>query len=361
MLKRRENLQDLAEEISSETLSENSRMPRVEFLSSGLTLLNLALSGKGSEGGWARGRIINIVGDGSSGKTMLAIELAAQCFFYIKEKKSKIFEQPKTVKIVYNNVESVMDFPLEEMYGKEFVEGVEWIRTPTIEGFGRDYGRRVIDLKSGEFLLYIVDSYDSFTSEAGMERFEEAAKKDKAQDGTYGVEKAKYGSASFFNNICGLMDGKDATLVIISQVRENIGVTFGKKYTRSGGKALDFYTHQVVWLAEIEKLKKTFKGKTMSYGIRTKAKVERNKTAKPFREADLTILFDYGVDEIGTNISWLFGPEVKKILWEGVEYSKTDFISYIEDNQLEKKLAEKVEEEWLNIETRIATSRKRRF
>ena len=104
MLKRRENLQDLAEEISSETLSENSRTPRVEFLSSGLTLLNLALSGKGSEGGWARGRIINIVGDGSSGKTMLAIELAAQCFFYIKETKSKIFEQPKTVKIVYNDV-----------------------------------------------------------------------------------------------------------------------------------------------------------------------------------------------------------------------------------------------------------------
>jgi|ADurb_H2B_03_Slu_FD_contig_31_952612_length_5191_multi_7_in_0_out_0_4 recombination protein RecA len=360
MLKRREITQDLVEEVSEEILSKSPKT-RVEFLNSGLTLLNLALSGKGTEGGWARGRIVNIVGDGSSGKTLLALELAAQCFYNIKKVKSEIFETPKDIQIVYNNAESVMDFPLEEMYGEKFVDAVEWVRTPTIEAFGRDYGRRVIDLKKGSFLLYILDSYDSLTSEAGMERFEQAAKKDKAEDGSYGIEKAKYGSASFFNNICGLMEGKDATLVIISQVRENIGVMFGKKYSRSGGKALDFYTHQVAWLAEIEKLKKTFKGKTRPYGIRIRAKIERNKTAKPFRESELTILFDYGVDDVGSNISWLFGPEVKKIVWDGVEYSRNDLIKMIEENGLERELAEKVEKEWAHIEENIKPERKRKF
>ncbi len=361
MLKRRERISDVVKEVEIEILSKNKPRVRVEFLDSGLTLLNLALSGKGKDGGWARGRIINVVGDGSSGKTLLALELAAQCFFKLRKKKSEIFPLIKNLQIVYNNVELVMDFPLEEMYGKEFVEAIEWIQTPTIEGFGRDYGRRVMELRPGTFLLYIVDSYDSLTSEAGMERFENAAKKDKSEEGTYGTEKAKYGSSSFFNNICGLMEEKDSTLFIISQVRENIGVTFGKKHTRSGGKALNFYTHQVSWLSEVEKLRRTFKKDTRTYGIKIRAKIERNKTAKPFREAEFIILFDYGVDNVGSNLAWLYGPEVKKLLWDGIEYTREDLIRHIEKNELEEKLAKEVEEGWLDIEENIKPDRKKKF
>jgi RecA/RadA recombinase len=65
---------------SAETLT-----PRVEFLTTGSTLLNLALSGKGKEGGIPRGRIINIVGDGSSGKTLTALEILANAFYRMKE------------------------------------------------------------------------------------------------------------------------------------------------------------------------------------------------------------------------------------------------------------------------------------
>lgn len=59
--------------------------PRVEFLTTGSTLLNLALSQKGRDGGVARGRIINIVGDGGSGKTLLALEILAHMFYGMKE------------------------------------------------------------------------------------------------------------------------------------------------------------------------------------------------------------------------------------------------------------------------------------
>jgi RecA/RadA recombinase len=58
--------------------------PRVEFLTTGSTLLNLALSGKGKNGGIPRGRIINIVGDGSSGKTLTALEILANAFYRMK-------------------------------------------------------------------------------------------------------------------------------------------------------------------------------------------------------------------------------------------------------------------------------------
>jgi len=157
------------------------------------------------------------------------------------------------------------------------------------------------------------------------------------------------------------MEDKDTTLFIISQVRDNIGATFGKKHIRSGGKALNFYTHQVSWLAEIEKLKKTFKGDTRTYGIRVRAKIERNKTAKPFREAEFIILFDYGVDDIGSNLAWLYGPEVKKLVWDDTEFSRNDLITHIEKNGLEDELANMVEEEWLNIEENIKPNRKRKF
>jgi recombination protein RecA len=335
---------------------------RVEFLSSGPTMFNLAASGKGIIGGIPRGRITNLVGDGSSGKTLHALEIAAWTFYNIQKITSNIFAPIKKIYIVYNNVEDVMDFPIAKMFGEKFVASVEWIKTGTVEEFGRDYTRRVLALKEGEFLLYIIDSYDALTSEKSQERFIEAAEKDKEEKGSYGTEKAKYGSASFFSNICDISSGKDATLIIISQVRDNIdAMAFGKKYYRAGGKALDFYTHSVPWLAVVEKLKRTIKGEERIYGVRVRAKFERNKVAKPFREADTVILFDYGIDNISSMISFLYGPKVDKISFDGAEFNRNDFIKYIEDNELEDVLSDMCEKDWKAIETAIAPDRKPRF
>ena len=322
---------------------------RVEFLDTGSTLLNLAASGKGKAGGWARGRIINLVGDGSSGKTLCALEACAQSFYHIKERGSKLFSRPEKVSIVYNNKEGVMDFPLEEMYGEDFVNGVVWIQSSTCEEFGRDYQRRVNSLKDGQFLLYVIDSLDALDSSAGRKRVEKSVKTDKDIEGTYGMEKAKYFSAGFFSHLCDTMQEKDATLICISQVRDNINAgIFGEKHKRVGGKALDFYTHQVCWLAVREKLKKTVKRQERVYGVRVKARFKRNKTAKPFRDAEFDILFDYGIDNVGSIVKFLNEDESRIGEYEKSQATLEDVIN-------------KLEQDWQAIEDAIKPKRKERF
>jgi len=335
---------------------------RVEFISTGSILLNLAMSGKGKDGGYARGRIVNLVGDGSSGKTLLALEACAQAYYNLNKKATDLFPAVKKITIVYNNVEGVMDFPIEDMYGQEFVEAIEWVRFDTAETVGRDYLKRVKDLKKGEFLLYIIDSIDAMSSTASKKRAEDSIKKDKDQDGSYGMEKQKYFSSTLFPRACEYMEGKDATMICISQVRENINAgLFGAKHYRVGGKALDFYTHQVAWLAQIAKLSKEFRSTKKIYGVRTKAKLNRNKVAKPFREAEFDILFDYGVDDIGSMLTYMYGT-ARDIQWEGVDYKRIDLIKHLEDNPKEyDKLVEMVVQDWDEIEEKIKPKRKRRF
>lgn len=337
----------------------------VEFLHSGSHTLNLALSGKAQGGGWARGRVCNVVGDGSSGKTVCALELAFWCYQAIKHVRSKIFANVKKVTIVYNNCEGVMDFPLVRMYGQGFVDAVEWICIKDIEAMGRDYIRRMDNLAKGEFLLYIVDSWDSLGSSAETKRFEESVAKDKDMEGSYALEKQKF-AGRFFAHISGKMENnsKDATLFIISQVRTKIGITFGKKTYRAGGKALDFYTHQVAWIAEMEKLTKTKRKHKRVYGIKSKVKVERSKVGKPFRESNFTILFDYGIDDINSMADFLYGKG--SIRFNGNSFSqRPTFVKYIEsDKGHEDKLISATEEEWFEIEQAFedeVTDRKKRY
>lgn len=275
--------------------------------------------------------------------------------------KSELYPETKVIKIIYNNVESVMDFPLVDMYGQEFVDNIEWIQTPTCEAFGKDFQKRVRDLKKTEGMLYVLDSVDSLTSEASAERMSNILD-DKKASATYGMEKAKFFSADFFSHLCGAMEGKDVTLILISQVRENIGVSFGEKYHRTGGKALDFYTHQVVWLSTYEKMKKTFRSQERVYGVKVKANCKRNKTAKPFRQAEFSVLFDYGIDDLGSMIDYLYGPKVKTINWNGTEFKRNEFIEMIEsDPANEDKLREMVEQDWAEIEAAVVPERKKRW
>jgi len=339
---------------------EHSAKTKVEFLDSGSIVLNLVLSGKKKNGGWARGRVVNIVGDGSSGKTLLALEAAANCFYKLN-KNPETFPPVKKIYIVYNNVEGVMDFPVEEMYGEKFFEAVEWIQIPTVQAFGRDYTRRVKSLKEGEFLLYIVDSLDAMSSEEELDNFLDAANKDTPEKGSYGMSKQKY-SGKFFGNLCSIGQGKDSTLIIISQVRENINVMFGEKYRRSGGKSLDFYTHQCCWLAVKRKLEKTYKGETRLYGILVKAKLKRSKVSKAFREAEFVILFDYGVDDILSSIIYLYGEKEKNIVFEGEDFKNQEkLIEYITSHKLKDKLANMVEDKWMSVEENIKVKRERKF
>ena len=364
MIKRRDK--SISEDVADvkKSIGKRDQPVSVEFLSSGSTTSNLALSGKGKDGGWARARVANLVGDGSSGKTLLALELAFWCFKNLRKIKSKIFPKVKKIKLVYCNAEGVMDFPLERMYGKDFVGLVEWFVPKSIESMGRDYIKRMKALKKREFLLYIVDSWDALRSSVDNKRFDESIKTDVDMKGSYNLEKQKYAS-NFFAYVCSLSETnrKDATLFILSQVRTKIGVTFGKKTYRAGGKALDFYTHQVAWIREVEKLTKAKSGEKRVYGIKSHIKVERSKVAKPFRESEFTILYDYGLDDLGSIIDYLWGK--KLIRFNGKKFkTRSLFIKYIERNGLEDALIEKTCQKWKHIESlfeKEVSSRKPRY
>jgi len=341
----------------------------VDFINTGSTMLNLAASQKAIDGGWARGRIDNIVGDGSSGKTLLALETAAHCFYNMLGNKSHNFPQVKKVSIIYNNVEGVMDFPVDMMYGNKFNDGVEWIRTGTIQEFGRDFFKRVKTVGDGHFMLYIIDSWDALDSEEELKAFMETVEKDKDPEGSYDLGKQKYGSKRFFKTLCSKIEGdngqvkKDCTLIIVSQTRQKIGVTFGEKKYRAGGDALNFYTHQVCWLAETSKVPKTKEGIKLITGINVKARFKRNKTAKPFREAEFPIVFDYGVDDIASMIHYLYGPKDKIIndLFEKNFKHYATAIEYIDSNGLNGELIKLVEEKWNRIEDGVKSNRVKRF
>ena len=243
----------------------------VNFIGSGCKILDMALGG-----GWARGRVCNIVGDKAVGKTLLAIEACAN--FNLSVPKGKIR---------YREAESAFDesyaaalgFPVDKVDRGEPIE--------TIEDVFEDLEKVIEGAKEPE--LYIIDSLDALSDRGEMQR--------KIDEGSYGAEKAKKLSQLFRRQIRGLAE-KDITLMVISQIRDNLNAgMFAKKHQRSGGKALDFYASQVVNLAQIEKVKKTIGGVTRVVGTWVKASVDKNKISLPYREAIFKILFSYGVDD----------------------------------------------------------------
>lgn len=349
--------------------------PNIEFVSTGCTHLDLALSAKGRRGGFARGRIANIVGDGSTGKTLLALETAAWCYHNLKKVRSKIFPPVKKMSIVYNNVEGVMDFPLETMFGRGFAKSLEWIRISTAEGIGRDLQRRVKALRDGHFFLYIVDSWDGVKPEEEVERFEEEAKKDKKISDGYGLSKQAY-VGEFFRNITDTIYGddysttydyqlrqKDVSLIFTSQIRQKINATkFEKGVYRVGGKAFDFWTHQVLWLYRSGKIQPERKGKKVTIGVKVRAVVERNKCAPPWKEARFPILFDYGIDNIGSMVDFVCGPQAKGYSFEGVKSArKDDFIAKLEDAELVEEFTQEFIEEWHKIENSAKVKRRPKY
>jgi recombination protein RecA len=257
----------------------------VGTFSSGCQLLDCVLGG-----GWAVGRMVNLVGDKSSGKTLLAIEATAN--FALKFPNGRIR---------YAEVESAFD----KSYAAALGMPVERIEFPedkgtsifTIEDLFQDLDKTIEEnLKNPRETLYIVDSYDALSDKAEVSREIDAA--------SYGGSKAKQGS-QLFRRLVQKLDDTKITLFIISQIRDNIGVTFGAKYSRSGGHALDFYASQIVWLAEVGKMKKTISKVERPYGVEVKAKCTKNKIGLPFRECVFPIIFGYGVDDVYAALSWL--------------------------------------------------------
>ena len=315
-----------------------------KYSSSGITTFDLALGG-----GIPIGRITNIVGDSSSGKTLLACEI----IFSAKQLLGNKLEW------FYDDIENRFSFDTKNLYGFEIIPRDQQ-NSYTIEDFVENLKNKLDKLKEGKTLIYIVDTFDNLTSEAELKR----EKKD-SESGTFNLEKQK-SLGQFFRLRCRDIKNKKCILIIISQVRMNIGVMFGAKYYRTGGKALDHMASTIIWLAEAEKLKK----KTLTYGITTKCNITKVGNSRPFRECFIRIIFDMGADNVAGNILYLYdlyterGKIKDKINKELLDWDKSDFsykglIEYIEKNNLEKELSKAVIEKWNKLENSISSKNRK--
>lgn len=308
----------------------------VKFISSGCTLLDQALGG-----GWAEKRISNIVGDKSAGKTLLAIEAAAN--FHLKYPKGRI---------LYRESEAAFDKSYARSLGMP-IEAVDFgDKFDTVEQFFEDMSGV---LKSSKPSLYILDSLDALSDDAEMQRG--------LNEPTYGTEKARKMS-QLFRRLVRDMASSNLTLMVISQIRSKIGWSMGRTTTRSGGRAMDFYCSQVIYLSHLGRLTKTIEGIKRPTGLRIGAMVDKNKVGPPLREAEFTLQFGYGIDDLTSCVNWL--AEVGKLGDIEVTTKKGAMTAFIKevnglaDHEYAQKLAwvqGRVRDRWNMIETTFLPKR----
>lgn len=312
----------------------------LDFIPSGCRLLDCVLGG-----GWALTRISNVVGDFSTGKTLLAIEATAN--FARKYPKGRIR---------YAEAEAAFDQSYAASIGMP-IDRVEFTDEDflTITDFYNDLTKFLSQL-GGEPGLYILDSLDAMSSVAEQE-------KDFGK-GDYGTKAKDMGK--LLKDCVKFIKKSNAHLMIISQERDNIGVMFGKKSTRSGGRALDFYASQVLWLAKKKTIEQTVNKLKRAVGLEIKAKVEKNKISVPLGVIDFNIRFSFGVDDFTSCLDWLeeVGYE-KKVFAEFGVTKKSELVNHFNgmsnDEYWEQlgKLGDMTIEAWTEVEDSFRPERSR--
>lgn len=330
----------------------------------GLTALNLALDDN-PHYGYRPGSVINTIGDTHTGKTTLAM----LCLAASAHDKSL-----KDYHLLYDSAEPLIGLDVDRLYGKKTrrrVKPMHSNKNPKYSRTVEDFTFGLMDLldKDEPFVL-VLDSLDALTSEDDLEHMEgkrKAWEKGEGTSGSYGMAKAKNMSA-MFRNIADRIEHTDSMVMIISQTRDNINPMSFKKKTRSGGKALDFYAHIIMWLAHKGKLSATLKKKKHVIGNKTLLKIDKNKYTGKQRRAEFDTYYDYGVDDIGSMVDWMLdnGIWTKKkgsIDAEELNCSGTrdTLIKRIEEEGLEDGLKVLVATAWQEIEDSLRLGRKSRF
>lgn len=257
--------------VAQEQAAERS----VKFISSGSHMFDCVLGG-----GWAQGRVFNIVGDKSSGKTLLMIEAMINFSLASAPEDNR-----------YGEAESAFDEDYARQLGMP--DGIPFTdRMETVEEFNKDFVEWIERREKRKITtpaLYALDSLDSLSDDKEMAR--------DMGEGTYGTAKAKFMSEFFRRNV-GRIQDSNVTLGVISQIRDKLNsVPFGETKTRSGGRALDFYASQIVWLAELKKITREVYGQKRVIGVEVEAKTKKNKVGPPFRQCVFPIYFSYGIDD----------------------------------------------------------------
>lgn len=341
-MKKRTRLENKDEEKEKNSYF-TSKKKNLKFVSTGCKVLDCSIGG-----GYVLGRMANVIGDKSTAKTALATEALINFKQAYPEGKAAYRETEAAYDYEYA---SEMGLPVDEI---DF--GDEENPVDTVEKFYNDLKTFIDQCQANEAPgIYVLDSFDALSDEEEMKR--------EIDKGSYQMNKQKQ-IGVLFRKLTKRLEKSKVALIIISQVRENIGISFGEKYRRSGGKALDFYATQCLWLAHVKTLKRTVKKIERAYGISIKAKCKKNKIGFPFREADFDFIFGFGVDDIGASINFLKSSgrldEINVKDTKVKEYLSN--IENLDDKQYRKersKLSKAVVKVWNEIETNFLPKRRK--
>lgn len=339
---------------SSSYFASGSDKTNMRFISSGCSTMDEALGG-----GYVLGRVSNIVGDRSAGKTLKAMEAIANFAKtypdgWIRYGESEAaFDEPYAAalgipvdRIIFNHQSPVL---AEKKEGAGMLE--------TVEDWYEDL-KYHLDHNKDQPGLYVIDSLDALS--------DEAEQKKEFDEGSYGGTKPKQ-IGKLFRTLVTQLEEQEVHLMVISQLRDKLNVTFGETKTRSGGRALDFYATHIVWLAELEKIKRTIDGIDRIVGVKVEAYVKKNKVGLPFRKAKYPILFGYGIDDLTAGAEWLVENK-REALLAPLGLSKSGYkvrIAALRDKggkeaaDLRAALAQTIHKAWQEIETTfLPTSKK---